>query len=78
LELQAFIAGGWSANQEKTGPKWMGLLYSITGLLSVILLGSFGVHFMSQYMQCQDCGTMFGLNAHVNALGATTFLSFYN
>jgi ACS family sodium-dependent inorganic phosphate cotransporter len=80
LGLQAFNAGGYvSANQEKAGPKWTGLLYSITSLPGVIF-GSFGVYFTGQILDMtrQDWSTVFGLNACVNLLGATAFLAFYN
>jgi ACS family sodium-dependent inorganic phosphate cotransporter len=80
LGLQAFNAGGYVvANQEKAGPKWTGLLYSITSLPGVIF-GSFGVYFTGQILDIthQDWSVVFGLNACVNVLGATAFLAFYN
>lgn len=78
--LQAFTAAGFeSGNQEKAGPRWAGLLYSVTSLPSV-MVGTFGVYCVGQVLDAtgQDWSLVFGLNAFVNVLGATAFVVLYN
>ena len=78
--LQAFTAAGFEAgNQEKAGPKWAGLLYSVTSLPAVIF-GTTGVYCVGQVLDAtgQDWSLVFGINAFVNILGATAFVTMYN
>lgn len=78
--LQAFTAAGFEAgNQEKAGPRWAGLLYSVTSLPAVIF-GTTGVYCVGQILDNtgQDWSLVFGLNAFVNILGATAFVAMYN
>ena len=78
--LQAFTAAGFEAgNQEKSGPKWAGLLYSVTSLPAVIF-GTTGVYCVGQILDAtgQDWSLVFGINAFVNILGATAFVTMYN
>jgi ACS family sodium-dependent inorganic phosphate cotransporter len=78
--LSSFNAAGFEAgNQEKAGPKWAGLLYSVTSLPAV-LVGTFGVYFTGQVLDWtqQDWTFVFGLNAFINVLGATAFLVLYD
>ena len=78
--LQAFTAAGFDAgNQEKAGPKWAGLLYSVTSLPAVIF-GTTGVYCVGRILDNsgQDWSLVFGINAFVNVIGATAFLAMYN
>jgi sugar phosphate permease len=78
--FQSFNAAGYgAANQEKAGPKWTGLLYSITSLPSV-MIGTFAVYLTGQILDHteQDWSIVFGLNACVYALGATAFVALYD
>ena len=78
--LQSFNAAGYgAANQEKAGPKWTGLLYSITSLPSVIV-GTFAVFLTGQILDLtdQNWSIVFGLNSVVFALGATAFVALYD
>ena len=78
--LQAFTAAGFEAgNQEKAGPKWAGLLYSITSLPAVIF-GVTGVQTVGYVLDYtgQDWSIVFGINAIVNIFGATAFVALYN
>ena len=78
--LQAFTAAGFEAgNQEKAGPRWAGLLYSVTSLPAVIF-GTTGVYCVGQILDNtgQDWSLVFGINALVNILGATAFVFMYN
>lgn len=78
--LQAFTAAGFEAgNQEKAGPKWAGLLYSVTSLPAVIF-GTTGVYVVGQILDNtgQDWSLVFGINALVNVLGATAFVTMYD
>lgn len=77
---QAFTAAGFEAgNQEKAGPRWAGLLYSVTSLPAVIF-GTTGVYCVGQVLDAtgQDWSLVFGINAFVNILGATAFVTMYN
>jgi sugar phosphate permease len=78
--LQAFTASGFeSANQEKAGEKWAGLLYSVTSLPAV-MVGTAGVYTVGQILDAtgQDWSVVFGINAIVNILGGTAFVALYN
>jgi ACS family sodium-dependent inorganic phosphate cotransporter len=78
--FQSFNAAGYgAANQEKAGPKWTGLLYSITSLPSV-MVGTFAVYLTGQILDLteQNWSIVFGLNACVYALGATAFVALYD
>eukprot|EP00977_Amphora_coffeiformis_P010164 scaffold2363_cov159-Amphora_coffeaeformis.AAC.26 len=78
--LQAFTAAGFEAgNQEKAGTRWAGLLYSVTSLPAVIF-GTTGVYCVGQILDNtgQDWSLVFGINALMNILGATAFVTMYN
>jgi len=78
--FQSFNAAGYgAANQEKSGPKWTGLLYSITSLPSVIV-GTFGVYLTGKILDStdQNWSYVFGLNAFVYALGGIAFATLYD
>jgi MFS transporter, ACS family, solute carrier family 17 (sodium-dependent inorganic phosphate cotransporter), other len=78
--LQAFNAAGFEAGvQEKAGERWAGLLYSVTSLPAV-MVGTLGVFITGQVLDFthQDWTYVFGINALVNVLGATTFLVMYD
>jgi MFS transporter, ACS family, solute carrier family 17 (sodium-dependent inorganic phosphate cotransporter), other len=78
--LQAFTTSGFeSANQEKAGVKWAGLLYSVTSLPAV-MVGTAGVYTVGRILDVtgQDWSIVFGVNAIVNVLGGTAFLALYN
>ena len=78
--FQAFTAAGFEAgNQEKAGPKWAGLLYSVTSLPAVIF-GTTGVYCVGQVLDAtgQDWSLVWGINAIVNVLGATAFIALYD
>jgi len=78
--MQAFNLGGFeAANQEKAGPQWAGLLYSVTSLPGV-LVGTGGVYITGRILDAtnQDWSVVFGLNSVVNILGALSFLALYD
>lgn len=78
--FQAFNAAGYlAANQEKSGPKWAGLLYSITSLPAV-MVGTLGVYLTGQILDVthQDWASVFALNGCINLLGALAFVSLYD
>ena len=78
--LQSFNAAGYgAANLEKAGERWAGLLYSITSLPGV-MVGSLGVYVTGQILDLtqQDWTIVFGINALVNIIGATAFVSLYD
>ena len=78
--FQSFNAAGYgAANQEKAGPRWTGLLYSITSLPSV-MIGTFAVYLTGQILDLseQNWSIVFGLNSCVYALGAAAFVKFYD
>lgn len=78
--LQSFNAAGYgAANQEKSGPKWTGLLYAATSLPSVVL-GTAGVYLTGLLLDAtnQDWGLVFTINACVYVLGASAFVTQYN
>lgn len=78
--LQAFNSAGYlSANQEKAGEKWAGLLYSITSLPAV-MVGTTGVYLTGQILDYtnQDWSVVFALNAAIFVLGATSFVTLYD
>ena len=78
--MQAFNAAGYgSANQEKAGEKWTGLLYSITSLPSV-WFGTFGVYFTGRVLDYtnQDWSYVFGLNSIIYVLGGAAFVALYD
>ena len=78
--LTAFNTAGFEAgNQEKSGERWSGLLYSVTSLPAV-LFGTLGVYVTGQILDWtgQDWSLVFGINALVNVLGATAFVSLYD
>lgn len=80
LFLQAFNAAGYgAANQEKSGPKWTGLLYAVTSLPSVIV-GTVGVYLTGLVLDAtnQDWSIVFTINACVYVLGATAFVALYD
>jgi ACS family sodium-dependent inorganic phosphate cotransporter len=78
--MQSFNAAGYgAANQEKAGPQWTGLLYSITSLPSV-MVGTFGVYLTGRILDAtnQNWSYVFGLNAFVYVLGGLAFVSLYD
>lgn len=78
--LMAFNSAGYlSANQEKAGEKWAGLLYSMTSLPAV-MTGTFGVYLTGQILDytSQDWSLVFALNAGIDLLGATAFVALYD
>jgi predicted MFS family arabinose efflux permease len=78
--MQSFNAAGYgAANQEKAGPKWTGLLYSVTSLPSVIF-GTVGVYLTGRILDAtnQDWSYVFALTAFVNVVGAAAFVSLYD
>jgi len=78
--MQSFNAAGYgSANQEKAGEKWTGLLYSITSLPSVII-GTFSVYLTGKLLDAtdQNWSYVFGINAVVFVIGATAFVTLYD
>jgi len=78
--FQSFNAAGYgAANQEKSGPRWTGLLYSITSLPSVIV-GTSGVYLTGKILDStdQNWSYVFGLNAFVYALGGIAFATLYD
>jgi ACS family sodium-dependent inorganic phosphate cotransporter len=80
VSMQSFNSAGYgAANQEKAGPKWTGLLYSVTSLPSV-MFGTVGVYLTGRILDAtnQDWSSIFALNAVVYALGATAFVVLYD
>ena len=78
--LQSFNAAGYgAANQEKSGPKWTGLLYAATSLPSVIV-GTSGVYLTGKILDAtnQDWSLVFTINAWVYVIGASAFVTLYN
>jgi ACS family sodium-dependent inorganic phosphate cotransporter len=78
--MQSFNAAGYgAANQEKAGPKWTGLLYSVTSLPSV-MFGTVGVYLTGRILDAtnQDWSYVFALNAVVYAFGAVAFVVLYD
>ena len=78
--LQSFNAAGYgAANQEKSGPKWTGLLYAATSLPSVIV-GTSGVYLTGKILDAtnQDWSLVFTINAWVYVIGASAFVALYN
>jgi MFS family permease len=78
--MQSFNAAGYgAANQEKAGPKWTGLLYSITSLPSV-MIGTAGVYTTGKILDGTDqCwNIVFALNAAIYIIGATAFVALYD
>jgi hypothetical protein len=78
--FQAFNAAGYlAANQEKAGPKWAGLLYSVTSLPAV-MTGTLGVYVTGRVLDLtqQDWSLVFALNAGINLLGAAAFVALYD
>ena len=74
--LQAFHSAGYGAGpQEKAGPKWSGLLYSITTLPGV-MVGSLGVYTTGVILDQtgQDWSQVFALNGFVDVVGAIAFI----
>lgn len=80
FKCRAFNAAGFEAgNQEKAGPKWSGLLYSVTSLPAVIV-GTTGVYATGRILDAtnQDWTLVFSLNAGMNVLGAIAFLALFD
>jgi ACS family sodium-dependent inorganic phosphate cotransporter len=80
IGLMAFGAAGNEVSiQEKAGERWVGLLYSVTSLPAV-MVGTLGVYITGQLLDNthQDWSYVFGLNAFVNVLGATAFVTWYD
>lgn len=78
--FQSFNAAGYgAANQEKAGPQWTGLLYSVTSLPSV-MVGTFGVYLTGEILDAtnQNWSYVWGLNAFVYALGGIAFATLYD
>jgi MFS transporter, ACS family, solute carrier family 17 (sodium-dependent inorganic phosphate cotransporter), other len=78
--LQSFNAAGYgAANQEKSGPKWTGLLYAATSLPSVVV-GTGGVYLTGKILDAtgQDWSLVFSINACVYVIGAVAFVALYN
>lgn len=78
--LMSFGAAGIEvAVQEKAGKRWVGLLYSVTSLPAV-MVGTLGVYVTGQVLEAtsSDWGYVFGINACVNAIGATAFVTLYD
>ena len=78
--MQSFNAAGYgAANQEKAGPQWTGLLYSITSLPSVIV-GTSGVYLTGKILDAthQNWSYVFSLNAFVYVLGGLAFVTLYD
>jgi ACS family sodium-dependent inorganic phosphate cotransporter len=72
-------AGYDAANQEKSGPKWAGLLYSITSLPAV-LTGTGATYLTGKILDAsgQDWSLVYGLNALIYVLGAISFIILYD
>ncbi|KAL3925630.1 MAG: hypothetical protein SGILL_000281 [Bacillariaceae sp.] len=80
VSLQSFNAAGYgAANQEKAGPKWTGLLYSIMSLPSVVV-GTVGVQLTGMILDAteQNWSYIFAINACIYVLGASSFVTLYN
>lgn len=72
-------AGYDAANQEKSGPKWAGLLYSVTSLPAV-LIGTGATYLTGRILDAsgQDWSLVYGLNASIYVLGALAFIILYD
>lgn len=72
-------AGYDAANQEKCGPQWAGLLYSITSLPAV-LIGTGATYLTGRMLDAsgQDWSLIYGLNAVVYVVGAIAFIVLYD
>ncbi|KAL3925815.1 MAG: hypothetical protein SGARI_005779 [Bacillariaceae sp.] len=80
VAMQSFNAAGYgAANQEKAGPKWTGLLYSITSLPSVVV-GTVGVQLTGMILDAmnQNWSYVFAINAAIYVLGASAFVTLYD
>lgn len=72
-------AGYDAANQEKCGPKWAGLLYSVTSLPAV-LIGTGATYLTGRLLDSsdQDWSLVYALNALIYVLGAVAFIILYD
>lgn len=72
-------AGFETANQEKAGPRWSGLLYSVSSLPGV-LMGTLGVYTTGLILDGtgDDWRVVFAVNVIINVLGAISFLALYD
>lgn len=72
-------AGYDAANQEKCGPKWAGLLYSVTSLPAV-LIGTGATYLTGRVLDAsgQDWSLVYGLNSVIYVLGALAFIILYD
>ncbi|GAX19087.1 hypothetical protein FisN_3Lu033 [Fistulifera solaris] len=72
-------AGYDAANHKKSGPKWAGLLYSVTSLPAV-LIGTGATYLTGRILDAsgQDWSLVFGLNALIYVLGAISFIILYD
>jgi hypothetical protein len=78
--MQSLNAAGYgAANQEKAGPKWTGLLYSVTSLPSVVV-GTVGVQVTGIILDAtgQNWSYVFAINAGIYVVGASAFVILYN
>lgn len=78
--MQSFNAAGYgAANQEKAGPKWTGLLYSVTSLPSVVI-GTLGVQLTGIILDAteQNWSIVFAINAAIYIVGALAFIVLYD
>lgn len=73
------VAGLGPAAQEKSGPRYAGLLYSFTALPGT-LFGSLGVFITGAILDTtnRDWSIVYGVNATVCAFGATIFILLYD
>jgi ACS family sodium-dependent inorganic phosphate cotransporter len=80
VAMQSLNAAGYgAANQEKAGPKWTGLLYSVTSLPSVVV-GTVGVQVTGIILDAtgQNWSYVFAINAGIYVVGASAFVILYN
>lgn len=80
LGLQSFNAGGFEvAIQDKAGPRWSGLLYSVT-TLPAVLVGTGGVFITGVLLDGtqQNWSLVFAINAFIYLCGAVAFISWYD
>jgi MFS family permease len=80
VAMQAFNAAGYgAANQEKAGPLYTGLLYSITSLPSVVI-GTAGTYVTGVLLDAtdQNWSYVFALNAVIYIIGAASFVALYD
>ena len=78
--LQSFNAAGYgAANQEKAGPQYTGLLYSITSLPAVVV-GTTGAYLTGKILDAtnQNWSYVFGLNSIMYAIGGLAFIILYD